>query len=311
VSAKRPSTVKRTRRTRAELHTVDEAIVSAAAEQHPISLRGLYYRVLSAGVIPKSEASYRLVGRQLLKLRRGGEVPYSWVVDGTRLSLKVRTYDGLTDVLNDTAAVYRRALWRNQRSEVIFLSEKDAIRGTVMPVLDEFDVALDVVRGYSSLTMVYDIATVVRANTVRGKHTFLYQLGDHDPSGVGAWRTLERQVREFAPGAQVTFERIAVTPEQIETYELLTRPTKRNDPRARWFVEEFRHIRGGESVEVDALPPNVLRDLVRAAIEQHIDPEALRQTKLAERSERELLHRIAGTSPGLLISALNTMDVLR
>ncbi|MEY8015252.1 hypothetical protein [Mycobacterium servetii] len=37
-----------------------------------------------------------------------------------------------------------------------------------------------------------------------------------------------------------------------------------------------------------------MRDLVREAIEFWIDDEALRLTRLAEESEREVLHRIAG-----------------
>jgi hypothetical protein len=66
---------------------------------------------------------------------------------------------------------------------------------------------------------------------------------------------------------------------------LPTRPTKKSDSRAAKFV--------GESVEVDAIPSSVLRDMVREAIEQWIDPEALRLTKIAEESQREVLQRIA------------------
>jgi hypothetical protein len=39
-----------------------------------------------------------------------------------------------------------------------------------------------------------------------------------------------------------------------------------------WFV--------GESVELDALPPRVLRDMVRDVIEQHISPEATRALRM-------------------------------
>jgi len=113
-----------------------------------------------------------------------------------------------------------------------------------------------------------------------------YQLGDHDPSGVDAWRSFGERVRAFAPGAAVEFERIAVTPEQIALYGLLTRPTKSTDSRSAGFL--------GESVEVDAIPASTLRGIVRSAIEQHVDPEALRLTRLAEDSERDVLLRMAG-----------------
>jgi hypothetical protein len=72
------------------LAVVDDAIVTAVATEHPVTLRGVYYRVVSAGGVEKTELGYRLVGRQLLKLRRSGEVPYGWITDGTRLIRKHR-----------------------------------------------------------------------------------------------------------------------------------------------------------------------------------------------------------------------------
>jgi hypothetical protein len=45
---------------------------------------------------------------------------------------------------------------------------------------------------------------------------------------------------------------------------LPTRPTKATDSRAKLF--------SGESVEVDAIPPKVLRALVSDCITRHIDP---------------------------------------
>lgn len=118
------------------------------------------------------------------------------------------------------------------------------------------------------------------------KPTYVYQLGDHDPSGIGAWQDFQRKVSGFIPAADVTFERLAVTPEQIIELELPTRPTKDTDTRARNF--------SGGSVEVDAIPAPSLRTIVSDAIEQHIDSAALRQMEEVERSERSLLFDLAG-----------------
>jgi hypothetical protein len=81
------------------------------------------------------------------------------------------------------------------------------------------------------------------------------------------------------------FNRIAVTPSQIEYFNLPTRPTKASDPRSKNF--------DGESVEVDALDSNTLRAMVRQNIERHIDRRALEIVEAAEASEREILLRIA------------------
>jgi hypothetical protein len=267
------------------LEVVDEAIFTACATENPVTLRGVYYRVVSAGVVPKTDAGYQMVGRELLKLRRDGTVPYSWITDGTRLVRKPASWSKLEQMLDAAASSYRRALWDDQNVKVIVLSEKDAISGAIYPVTAKWDVELGIVRGYSSETFVHSIAEEVQ---YAGKPVFLYQLGDHDPSGVDAWRSFTEKVRAFAPDANVSFERLAVTPEQIELYDLPTRPTKGTDTRSRDWV--------GGSVEVDALPAPVLRQIVEDAIVQHIDRDALRITYVAEASERDVLLRIAGAA---------------
>lgn len=280
------STAKRVRRTRVELEAVDVAIVAAVAEESPVSLRGVFYRVVSAGAVEKSELGYRLVSRQLVKLRAAGVVPYSAITDGTRLMRRPTSWTDLDEMLSTAAASYRRALWDNQPTEVLILSEKDAITGTVYPVTAAWDVELGITRGYSSATFSHSIAETIIFNTGRGKTTHVYQLGDHDPSGVDGWRALQETVRGFAPRGAVVFERLAVTEEQIITLGLPTRPTKNSDSRAKSFR--------GESVEVDAIPPRILRQIVEDAITRHIDREALRLTRLAERSERDVLTAMIG-----------------
>ncbi len=279
----RPSTVKRNRRTRVQLDAVDEAIMAALTEEHPASLRGTYYRVVSAGAVEKTEAGYRLVGRQVLKLRRTGVLPYSWITDGTRWIVKPTTWNDVEQMLADAAASYRRQLWHSQPVDVHLFTEKEAISGVIDTVTAEYDVPLGVLRGYSSETFAWSVAESVAYS---GKPAIFYQLGDHDPSGIDAWRNFADKVSAFAPEADLTFERIAVLPEQIEEFSLPTRPTKRSDTRAAGFV--------GGSVEVDAIPPSMLRTLVRVAIEQHIDSHQLAVTKMIEAAERADLLRWTG-----------------
>ncbi len=201
------------------------------------------------------------------------------IADGTRLRLKPLTWSSTQAALQNTAKMYRRDLWIDQDVHVEIWTEKDAIRGVVYPVTEEFDVPLMISRGYSSETFLHDTAEEINAI---GKDSVIYQLGDHDPSGVDAWRDIQRKPLGFVdPGINLVFERIAVTPEQIVSMSLPTRPTKQSDSRAAKFA--------GESVEVDAIPSTTLRALVREAIEQWIDPEQLRIARAAEESERKAL----------------------
>jgi len=94
-------------------------------------------------------------------------------------------------------------------------------------------------------------------------------------------------VRRSHP-VEVRVERLAVNRSQIDEHGLPTRPTKQTDSRARAFMREH----GTGSVELDALPPATLRDLVRGSIECHMDPGRLETLRLAERQERDLLREV-------------------
>jgi hypothetical protein len=274
---------RRYRRTKTELAEIDAAIFDVASRENPVTVRGVFYRVMSLGLVPKTEQGYSVVQRRSLRMRRDGELPYGWITDGSRIRLKPRTFSNAQAALENTARTYRRDLWINQGVHVEVWTEKDAIRGVIYPVTAEYDVPLMISRGFSSETFLYETA-----EDINNEHNWavIYQLGDHDPSGVDAWRHIQGKLREFVDDdIDVTFERIAVTPEQIDELDLPTRPTKKSDTRAAKF--------DGESVEVDAIPSSTLRDLVRDAIEQWIDPEALELTQIAERSERQILTRIA------------------
>jgi hypothetical protein len=159
-------------------------------------------------------------------------------------------------------------------------------------VTAEYDVPLMVTRGYPSLSFLHAAADAI-AN--QGKPTHLYYFGDYDPSGVDITRAVEEGIREFAPEAEIYFERVAVTPEQIRTMRLPTRPTKTTDSRRKSFV--------GDSVEVDAILPDTLRDMVRRSIQQHIDKDALERLKIIETQERQTLENIAVNLPREFIGA--------
>jgi len=158
--------------------------------------------------------------------------------------------------------------------------EKEALAGVLLEVTAEWDVPLMVTRGFASLSYLHGAAeTIGRID----KPTYLYYFGDYDPSGVEIDRNIQRRLRQFvAPNdSLIHFERVAVTPAQIAEHALPTRPTKR--------TSHGRGLHHGESVEVDALDPDDLRDLVHGRIAQHVDVDRLRVHLAAEESERKLL----------------------
>jgi hypothetical protein len=88
----------------------------------------------------------------------------------------------------------------------------------------------------------------------------------------------------MAPAAEIHFERIAVTPEQIRHWRLPTRPTKLTDTRSKGF--------GDISVELDAIEPAKLRRIVEVALEEHLPEQQFNVLKAAEESERTLIRQL-------------------
>jgi hypothetical protein len=199
---------------------------------------------------------------------------------------------------------------------------QEALAGVLVDITAEFDVPLMVTRGYPSVSFLHEAAEAIDAavggrsmgevlvdmarngvvddsgkvdgnrairglfdwfSNDRGKPAHVYYLGDHDPSGVDIPRNVEQRLNEFAD-AFIDFRRVAVTEDQIAEFSLPTRPTKHTDTRAKNWV--------GGSVELDAIPVEDLRALVRGCIEEHVDQDQLDQLQTVEAEEREVLRRL-------------------
>jgi hypothetical protein len=267
---------------------IRKAIYQAAEEEHPLTIRRLFYKLESDGVVPKTEAAYKsTICRLTAIMRREGELPFDWLTDNTRWRMKPPSYASLTDALEHCQSSYRRAVWANQDAYVEVWTEKDAISSILYDVTSKWDVPLMTARGYSSLSFLYSVAQDIKAI---GKPAYLYLFGDHDPSGKDARRCIEKTIREYAPQADVHFELVAVTVEQIKKWHLPTRPTKKTDSRAKTFK--------GKSVEVDAISSTRLRELCEACIVQHIDSSALDRMQRVEDAERDTLATIVGRLEG-------------
>lgn len=277
------SQIKRSRSTQDEVMDRRSRLYTIVSEMRPMTVRQVFYQATVRGVVEKSEAGYAKVQTDLAWLRRRNIMPYNWLADNTRWQRKPRTFDSIQQALDDTAQFYRKALWTDAGAYVEVWLEKDALAGVVQPITAAYDVPLMVARGYASLSFLHSAAEYIASLSVP---TFIYHCGDFDPSGVNAGEKIEQTLREMAPAADIHFERIAVNPEQIERWDLPTRPTKSSDSRAKGF--------GALSVELDAIPPQVLRDLVEQAIQRHLPYEQFQVLKAAEESERQLLTSLVG-----------------
>jgi hypothetical protein len=300
----------RARRTKAEMAAIREAIVAELTQDSPQTVRQLFYRLVSRGVISKTEEEYqRTVCRLLADMRRSGEIPYGWIADQTRWMRRPVTFSSMEDAIRRTAETYRQALWDAATDVPEIWCEKAALSGVLSAETVAWDVALMICGGYPSMSFLHGAAEAIwERSQERDQRTVIYYFGDHDPSGVDIDRAIVKGIgqslvsiwasrwgadtaEDFTPedafDELADFRRVAVTLGQVKALSLQTRPTKRNprDYRAKGFV--------GDSVEVDAIQARTLRAIAANCIERHVDQHQLEVLQTVEAEERKLLLSMA------------------
>jgi hypothetical protein len=269
--------------TAAEMEERCDALIDIVNELGQATVRQVFYQAASVRqIISKDESGYNKVQYLLVKLRRSGEIDFDSIVDNTRYPIQPTTFESPAEALEDAAAGYRKSLWEDIDVRVEIWLEKDALTGVIEPITSKYDVALLPARGYASITFLYDAAIALERS---GKPAFIYHLGDSDPSGKNAADVIERELREYAPGAEIHFERLAVTDKQIRDWRLPSRPTKTTDTRIAAYGDR-------DSVELDAIEPNRLRKLVEDAINRHMSKKLYDKLMKAEKAEQDEIREL-------------------
>lgn len=246
-----------------------------------ITVRQLYYQLVSAGLIENSRKSYGRMNYILTKARKDGLIDPFVLVDRSKPLLKQPSWSNLPDFVETVKQSYKRSVWDAQREYVEVWIEKDALSGVVKPITDKYDCYLAVGRGYQSFTN-----KVEAAGRFEGKHGTILYFGDFDPTGMDISRDVGVQLQELGSGVEV--ERLALNFEQVKDFGLPPMATKKSDSRSAAFVEKY----GDLSVELDALPPNVLLGLVETGIRKHLDAEQYEKTIVLQEGEVEKLQEI-------------------
>jgi hypothetical protein len=242
-------------------------------------VRQVFYQCVVRGLIEKEEAQYKRVAKALADLRRSGRMPYNWLADATRWMRRPPVNDSLMQAIQETARFYRRdALTRSDRYIEVWL-EKEALSGVVIGATEQFDVPLMVSRGFASLSFIHSSAINIK---YEARPATIYHLGDFDPSGQTAAKTIRDDLLEMSGRDDLEFVQLAVLPEQIKNWDLPTRPTKK---KGNCHAKNWE----GDSVELDAIHPGVLRQLVSDAITDHLPLEEIHALRVAEESERDAL----------------------
>src|SRR5215831_8495355 len=96
---------------RAKNRDLYDKALEVLAEEHPVTLRQLFYRLVSAGALKNSQAEYYRLGALMTRAREEKQVPRSWIVDHVRATLKPSSWSGLADYADTVRDCYRKDFW--------------------------------------------------------------------------------------------------------------------------------------------------------------------------------------------------------
>ena len=274
----------RRRLTKADTATLDRQIIEVLALDNPQSIRHVFYRMTDprlAVPVAKTEKGYRQIRHRCGVLRRSGALPYGWISDSTRRAYHVAQFHDGADFVERMAGHYRGTLWTDDLPHVEVWCESRSLAGVLQSECRRLAVSLYPAGGFTSLTFAYEAATDIDDHG-RDRAVVLY-LGDYDPAGVLIDRRIESELRGHL-ATPLDFRRLAINPDQIERYDLPTKPRKRGERRAAEIEL---------TVEAEAMPAGILRSILAEAIEGFLPAGALDNITVAEESEREGLRAIA------------------
>lgn len=231
-----------------------------------LTLRQLYYQLVSRDVIPNVPEEYKKLGSLLVKGRMAGVVDWEAIEDRIRVPKIPYWVNDIEDALEDTINHYRLDRMEGQDYYIEVWCEKDALSGIISRVTEKFHIRLMINRGYSSASAMYRAAKRFQSQIdANSRLPYLIYLGDHDPSGLDMIRDIKERMLEF--GVEIEVNHIALTMNQIDEFNPPPNPAKITDPRAKWYLRLF----GDMSWEVDALKPEDLTAILNLSINNLID----------------------------------------
>ena len=276
------------------LHHAVNILEEFANQGYAITLRQLYYQMVSRGMIPNEIREYKRLGDIITKAREAGYVDWTAIVDRGRRPIVPSQWKGPAELLDAAAAQFRIDRWAGQINYVELWCEKDALSSILEPIADRYHIRFMANRGYSSSTAMYDAAQrCLQAWEHRQQQPVIIYLGDHDPSGMDMTRDVEDRLTLFSFETPIEVIRLALNFEQVTTHQPPPNPAKKTDSRAAKYIAKW----GYESWELDALNPQTLDQIVSDQIEGLLDTD-LYETRIEYESElRNQILEFAQTLP--------------
>ena len=225
-----------------------------------LTVRQLYY-ILSSRFprdYPATKAFYKKLNRYLSKIRRVNPEVHKRFVDPTRTFATPPLPYPIIEV------------W----------CEKESIKNFIGSLLVKYHLGVQVLRGFSSLSMYRMALARARKHNV----SMILYLGDFGPSGL----LIEKVASdEMDHKLAIRFHRIALTWAQIKRLRPPSRPVNLKDTRAKAYTKKF----GDRKWDIESVRPRTLYKLIEAGFRKAVPHEFLVEAEARERAAK-LVRRV-------------------
>lgn len=267
----------------------------------PMTVRQIFYRLVGNYEYDKTEPAYKRLAEYLVKARRARFIGFDKIRDdgGTTQSGDggFDTVDEFLDTLARFGDQYRVDPSLDQPYHIEIWCEAEGMVPMLGQMTSDFGVDVTGTGGFSSLTVTHGFAARVAR---RENPTVLLHVGDYDPSGESIFKSMCQDIGSFTAskiggylnegtGAVETVDedpwfiprRVALTEAQVDEYDLPTAPPKASDSRSINWV--------GETTQAEAMPPDLLNDIIRGAVTEWYDQGIRDANDEREGEERETI----------------------
>jgi len=236
-----------------------------------LTIRQIFYRLVSAQDIMSNRSEYVYFDKVFTEYRQQNISIAQYIEDKTRKIIEniYEDYplDSYSESINNTLEnvktgypyqSYNKNLLQSKIT--VILVEKQALENIfVRAIVGYPNTLLVVCRGFNSFTQMYELREMVKDTD---KELNLYIFTDYDDSGLLIQDNFIKQMREYLTIEFDNIKRIALTDEQINKYNLPQNPTKKST-HSKYNLSYF--------VELDALDPNILTDLIKDCCKENYD----------------------------------------
>lgn len=282
------------------IEKIDDVLKDYNAQGYVITLRQLYYRLFSSGVIKvNSEREYKKLIHVVNNARIAGLLPWDMIEDTAREYNSVYSNEDRAEAVRGVEQFYQVDMWARQDYYVEVWVEKSALGNVIERACEPYRVPHMSCRGYLSASQSWRAGERFEDQLAPGSRTdhertgVLIYLGDHDPSGIDMTRDNERRLLMFSNQSNIKVRRIALNMNQVRQYNPIPNPTKQTDSR----TESYNRLYGQDCWELDALEPAVIEALIVKEIQSLIDYDRWNDALKEQAAEQKLLSRVYSDWP--------------